>query len=169
MPGKNEDQDRYVTYKLARRLLGVGDAVMGRLIATGELPYKEHPFDGRKKLIKLSDIEKLRELGVPADNTTHHTVTTWIVYALVDPRDGTTRYVGRTVASERRLQQHLQEVNINKKKEKWLRDLKRSGLTPDMETLESLECKAVEAERRETRWIRYFLSIGAPLTNIRSV
>lgn len=167
MPGKNEDE--YVTYNLAQRLLGVGDGVMSRLIATGELPFAEHPFDKRKKLIRMSDIARLREVGIAADSSIHHSVSVWVIYGLVDPRDGTIRYVGRSVRAKGRLQQHLQEENVNKKKDKWLRELKKLGMAPRMERLESLECTATEAEKREVQWIEYLLSRGAPLTNIRSV
>lgn len=112
----SEQEDKYVTYALAMSLFGVNNSTMTRLLASGELPYREHPFDKRKKLIKLTDVEKLRGLGVPADATTHHTVMNWIISALVDPRDDSIHYVGRTIETERRLQQHLQELNINKDK-----------------------------------------------------
>jgi len=163
------EDEKYVTYPLAQRLLGVGDTVMSRLIATGELPFTEHPFDKRKKLIRISDITRLRETGVAADASMHHAIRTWMIYALIDPRDDTIHYVGRTIRLNGRLQQHLEEeVGLNKKKSQWLQDLKKLHMTPKMEALESLECKAIDAERRETYWIQYLLSIGAPLTNIRS-
>jgi hypothetical protein len=167
MTPTHEDK-KYVTYALAKRLLGVGDTVMSRLIATGELPFTEHPFDKRKKLIRISDITRLRETGVAADASIHHTVTTWMIYALIDPRDDMIHYIGRTIRPNGRLQQHLEEVTVNKKKNQWLQELKKLHMTPRMEVLESLECKAIDAERRETYWIQYLLTIGAPLTNIRS-
>jgi hypothetical protein len=165
----SEEQDKYVTYPVAMRLLGVGTNAMSRLFETGELPYKEHPFDKRKKLVKLSDINKLRNSGVPADPTVHHIVTTWTIYALIDPRNNLIRYVGRTVRMKVRLQQHLEEVAVNPEKTRWLRELKKQGLTPNMEILETLECKGNEAEERERYWIQSLLSKGAPLTNIRGV
>jgi hypothetical protein len=63
----------------------------------------------------------------------------------------------------------LNEFNINKEKDRWLKELKKQGLTPKMETLETLECREGEAEERERQWIRHLLSIGTPLTNIRGV
>ncbi len=169
MTEREEQQERYVTYALAMQMLGIGSSVMSRLLATGELPCTEHPFDKRKKLIKLSDISKLSLTGVPADTTTHHTAAEWTIYALVDPRDNKIRYVGRTIEAKRRLQQHLQEVAVNKKKSQWLRELKQLGIIPRMEILESMKCEAIDAERRETDWIRYLLDQGTPLTNIRGV
>lgn len=170
MTGNQEEQDKYITLKLAKQLLGVGDHTLTNLLTSGELPSVEHPFNRRKKLVRLSDINRLRELGgVPADTTIHHTVTTWIIYALVDPRDDTIRYIGRTIQKKVRLQQHLNEVNINKEKDRWLKELKKQGLAPKMETLETLECRESEAEKRERQWIRHLLSIGTPLTNIRGV
>jgi predicted GIY-YIG superfamily endonuclease len=168
MTDDDKEQDNYVTYALAQRLLGVGNTVMSRLIATGELPFTEHPFDKRQKLIRRSDISRIRELGFLADSSIHHTVTTWIIYALIDPRDETIRYIGRTIRTKRRLQQHLQEIG-NKKKSRWLKELKKLGITPRMEILERLDCKAIDAERREAEWIQHLVSEGAPLTNIRSV
>jgi predicted GIY-YIG superfamily endonuclease len=169
MAKSNDEEDKYITLDVAKRLLGVGSHTMTTLLATGELPFIENPFNRRQKLIRLSDLHRIRELGVPADSTIHHTVTTWIIYALIDPRDDTIRYVGRTIETKRRLQQHLQEVSINKRKEKWLRELRKLGMTRRMEILEALECIAAEAEKRETDWIRYLLSIGTPLLNIRGV
>ncbi len=169
MTESKEKQEKYVTHALAMQMLGIGSNVMSRLLATGELPYMEHPFDKRKKLIKLSHIEEIKQLGVLPDNTIHHNITKWIIYALVDPRDDTTHYVGRTINAKIRLQQHLQEVAINKKKSEWLEELKKVGMTPRMEVLEIVECKAKEAEKRELHWIQRLLSIGAALTNIRGI
>ncbi len=162
-------QDKYITYALAIRMLGISSNTMSRLLATGEIPYKEHPFDKRKKFVRLSDIEKIKGLGVLADNSIHRTVRTWLIYALVDPRDDTIHYVGRTINAKLRLQQHLQEVTTNKKKGEWLEELKKAGMSPRMEILEIIECKEEDAERHEVRWIKHLLSACAPLTNIRSV
>src|SRR5713226_4296830 len=129
----SNDQDKYVTYALAMRLLGVGSTTMTRLITTGALPVKEHPLDKRKKLIRLSDISKIQELGWLPDSSVHRTVTTWTIYALVDPRDHTIRYVGRTIRAKQRLQQHLQEVGVNEKKSQWLEELNQLGMIPKME------------------------------------
>lgn len=169
MRDKDREQNDYVTYALAQRLLGVGNTVMTRLIDTGELPFIEHPFDKRQKLIRRSDISRIQESGLLADSSVHRTIKTWIIYALVDPRDDTIRYVGRSIRAKGRLQQHLQEVSVNKKKEKWLRELKKLGMAPRMEILESLECKAADAEKREVQWIQHLLSQGVPLTNIRGI
>ena len=163
------DDAKYVTYARAMHMLGVSSNMMSRLLISGELSYKEHPFDKRKKLIKLSDVEKIKKSGILADNTVHHTVATWLIYALVDPRDNTIHYVGRTINDKLILQQHLQEVTANKKKSEWLGELKKVGMIPKMEILETIDCKEQEAERHEAHWIQHLLSIGFPLTNIRGV
>jgi hypothetical protein len=92
------------------------------------------------------------------------------VYGLVDPRDGSIRYVGRTgLPPETRLAGHLsslgsQNTGGSKKKRAWLRELIEAGLKPGIRVLEDFagELEAVDAEGR---WIAKGLAEGWPLTN----
>jgi predicted GIY-YIG superfamily endonuclease len=90
------------------------------------------------------------------------------VYMLVDPRNGTPRYVGISKDPRSRLAQHMNEVENDKRA--WLAELKRMGLSPELEVLETVveregDVDAV-AEERERYWISSLLRSGAPLANI---
>lgn len=90
----------------------------------------------------------------------------YTVYALVDPRHDTIRYIGLTSDVYVRFSQHLQEKGINQAKQLWLNELKELQIMPIMRTLEvadSLE----RAREREAYWIQFYLKAGLPLTNIR--
>ena len=55
------EQDRYLTVNEARKLMGVSVTKMTRLLKSGELPSSPGTRDKRKKLIKLSDVNKWLE------------------------------------------------------------------------------------------------------------
>ena len=91
-----------------------------------------------------------------------------IVYALIDPRCGAIRYVGKTVRTpHRRLRRHLSPcyLNGNTHKERWIKILLSLGLEPTIIVLQS--CGNVadlgEAERFH---IARLLRKGAKLTNL---
>ncbi len=89
------------------------------------------------------------------------------VYALIDPRDKTIRYVGISKDAYVRLAQHLNEVENHKRA--WLFDLKQQGLQPDIEILETVTSDQDVfslALEREEYWIQSFLEAGARLTNV---
>src|SRR5260370_86161 len=90
------------------------------------------------------------------------------VYVLGEPREGTARYVGISKDPRSRLAQHMNEVENEKRA--WLAELKRMGLSPELEVLETVveregDVDAV-AEERERYWISSLLRSGAPLANI---
>jgi len=58
----------YVTMKEAQRLLGVSNQKMWRLVRDGVLEAIRSPLDGRVKLIRRSDLDKLLELRPPSRN-----------------------------------------------------------------------------------------------------
>ncbi|HYT28756.1 MAG TPA: GIY-YIG nuclease family protein [Ktedonobacteraceae bacterium] len=90
------------------------------------------------------------------------------IYALIDPRDKTTRYVGISKDALVRLAQHMNEVENRKRA--WLFDLKQQGLQPHIEILETVisdQDVVSLALEREEYWIQSFLDAGAPLTNVR--
>jgi len=87
------------------------------------------------------------------------------IYALVDPRDGRHRYIGKADNPVLRLQKHLQPKRLSGKthKEVWLRSVLASGQSPRMEILASV--KKTEWEIAEKYWIAYFSAYGEDLTN----
>jgi DNA-binding XRE family transcriptional regulator len=85
------------------------------------------------------------------------------IYALLDPRDGTVRYVGCAIDVEKRFQEHLRDRG-NTPKCRWLAELKQDGLYPKLEILEIVK-GFYGAFSREDYWIKEMLAAGAPLTN----
>lgn len=79
------------------------------------------------------------------------------IYALVDPRDRTVRYVGQTNDPARRLQAHFVELQ-NRERTDWLRELTSLGLCPEMLILD--RCGENEADALEVTWIQRWASCG---------
>lgn len=91
---------------------------------------------------------------------------TYTVYALIDPRDNSVRYVGITERPiNKRLAGHLLGNDGNKTKIAWISELDRLGISPIIRPLEQIKGRK-ETLEREQYWIQHFLSLGAPLTNI---
>ena len=87
------------------------------------------------------------------------------VYALIDPRDESVRYVGSCNDIKSRIGGHLRNRDKflpGNPKKLWMADLLASGLTPKVVILE--EHRHVE-DGNEKWWIAYFLRNGEPLTN----
>ena len=89
------------------------------------------------------------------------------VYALVDPRDGRTRYVGKTMRTvHRRLRRHLVPCMLrgNSYKERWIRQLLSLGMEPTITVLQACTSLADlnDAERFHIARLR---GLGAQLTN----
>ena len=92
------------------------------------------------------------------------------IYGLVDPRDGSIRYVGRTVDPRERLYAHCSSSGCaslggsGKARQDWLRELRGLGLRPTLRELEYVETfeLAIEAEEQ---WIAFGLARKWPLTN----
>lgn len=89
----------------------------------------------------------------------------YVVYALIDPRDNTVRYVGITDDVYARFLQHIKGMDENYGKSVWIQELRALNKMVIMETLE--ECEANEkACERESYWIRHFEMLQEPLMNI---
>jgi GIY-YIG catalytic domain/NUMOD3 motif len=89
---------------------------------------------------------------------------TTFIYALVDPRNGEIRYVGKADKPERRWKIHLQHVRREKShKNSWLLELLNLGLKPGLETLDEVpsDCWQIYEES----YIRIFRAIGLRMTN----
>lgn len=86
------------------------------------------------------------------------------VYALVDPRDDTVRYVGvTTLPLRRRLATHLtpRSLSFQSARTTWLESLIAEGLRPVVRAIETVTGDGwMDAERR---WIAYY---GDRLTNV---
>lgn len=87
------------------------------------------------------------------------------IYALLDPRDGSIRYIGKADNPYRRLANHLTPGQLRKKSRKnsWLKSLQSSGLKPYITALCCIpRTKWQDAERM---WIAKFKAEGNRLTN----
>ncbi len=85
------------------------------------------------------------------------------IYSLIDPRTNETRYVGKSIRPQQRLQNHMNERS-NCHRSHWLQGLKHLGLTPAMTILEKIPAGA-DWQEAECRWIAALKSSGARLTN----
>jgi hypothetical protein len=75
------------------------------------------------------------------------------IYALVDPRDGSIRYVGQSTQLKKRLIHHRHEAKFRDTyKDRWIRTLWNLGLDFDHKVLERVnnEC---DLDEREKHWI----------------
>jgi hypothetical protein len=86
------------------------------------------------------------------------------IYALVDPRDGQVRYVGRTVDPDNRLEEHWSsKTPLGTEKEAWLWDLYEEDLFPTMFVIEAVPDHA--AKGHEHVWMARMLKASERLTN----
>ncbi len=92
----------------------------------------------------------------------------FIVYGLVDPRDGQLRYVGKSCSGKRRARQHANPTRVIKDfthKGNWVKGLVAVGLRPEIEVLESV-VDSQELDEAERFWIAYYRALGCRLTNL---
>ena len=88
----------------------------------------------------------------------------WHIYALIDPRYETVRYVGWTMNPARRLRAHCASAERTQShKGHWLRSLLAAGLRPTMSIVEDGEGDGWQIAER--KWIAHYRSAGARLTN----
>jgi hypothetical protein len=95
---------------------------------------------------------------------------TWTIYALVDPRDGTRRYVGRTSNLAGRVAGHRTAwrsggASPGKVLSAWLAGLHASGRWPFRVDVLGEVRSFGGAKRAEAKWIRKGMTEGWPLTN----
>lgn len=86
------------------------------------------------------------------------------IYALLDPRDGRTFYIGKSNNPKLRLLSHLED-GINPQKTAWIKELAEIGLTPNLSILKSVSM--TEWQEAERSAILDAFSRGEPLTNIK--
>lgn len=87
------------------------------------------------------------------------------IYALVDPRDKTYHYIGKTVQNppQKRLRQHLLKPATEALAE-WIQELDQADLKPELHVLEVVPEDA-DWRAAEVYWIRYGLVHGWTLKN----
>lgn len=94
------------------------------------------------------------------------------IYALIDPRDNITRYIGISRDAMVRYYQHI-TAPCSRKTLRWIEELGKLGLHPVLQLLETIRRQAdmsSEAFRlavyeREAYWINEYLRQGTPLLN----
>jgi len=92
----------------------------------------------------------------------------YTIYALVDPRDQSVRYIGVTYDVFQRMRQHSRCEGNNKAKNAWVEELQRIQQMFIMRSLEQVDAMD-EALIRESYWIQRYLREGANLFNIAGI
>lgn len=89
------------------------------------------------------------------------------VYILIDPRDATVRYVGKSYDPQKRLKQHLKcgWSDYNPQKAQWIQDLKIAGLEPILKILESFD-NYWGVDEAEKKWIKFYVTRNVALLNL---
>jgi len=91
-------------------------------------------------------------------------VSKWLIYGLVDPRDGQLRYVGMSSTGFVRAN-HKHSAHCGS----WIKSLKNVELKPDVIVIEEFQFSEDVNKRlsdAEIFWIDYFKMIGSNLTNM---
>jgi hypothetical protein len=91
----------------------------------------------------------------------------YVVYALIDCRDTSVRYVGQTSDIVERFITHLRCGEVNVQKNDWILELRSLGLVPICRTLETVDTER-QARVRERAWIEGFIAAGEELFNVES-
>lgn len=81
------------------------------------------------------------------------------IYVLIDPRDGTVRYVGKSVDPAARLVGHAANHGGSRQKRAWIADMRRAGVEPRMEIVDW--ASSSEWERAEQWWVQFYSSRGS--------
>jgi hypothetical protein len=92
---------------------------------------------------------------------------TMLVYALIDPRSGAIRYVGKSCSGPQRPSLHRsqsRDLSDKSHKARWLRQLNDAGFMYEVRVLERCQNRGALAEAEE-RWIWAGVRHGWPLTN----
>jgi excisionase family DNA binding protein len=94
------------------------------------------------------------------------------IYALIDPRDKTVRYVGMSKDADKRFYGHLKNNYGSVKEGRWVAQLRKEMLSPILEILETIDaCNRSFhiACEREHYWIREMERLGHPLLNVSGI
>lgn len=77
------------------------------------------------------------------------------IYALVDPRNSSIRYIGKSIDPIKRLKGHLND-KASTKKARWIKSLLKYGLKPEVVILELVDND--KWQEYERKWIAYYKS-----------
>lgn len=88
----------------------------------------------------------------------------YLIYALIDPRNCSTRYIGVTNDMYRRYQEHINCRDKNEGKNAWVGELRQSNFLPIMRAVEVVDTVKY-AKLREKYWIAHYASMGEQLFN----
>lgn len=92
-----------------------------------------------------------------------------IIYGLVDPRDGSVRYIGQSIHGQKRAARHWRDavngVERNKHKASWILGLAADGLKYEVVVLQHVSVRT-ELDSAERYWIMHGRSCGWRLTNL---
>ena len=88
----------------------------------------------------------------------------FVIYMLVDPRDGWPYYVGETTDRKQRYRYHCKNTGRNLPVTRRSQEIIRAGKKPQMVTIDQAHSE-VEALRKELFWIDLFMARGVKLLN----
>jgi excisionase family DNA binding protein len=97
---------------------------------------------------------------------------TYQIYALLDPRDNSIRYVGLSTNAQARFYGHLSGNESNFEERRWIAELRQLGLSPLLQILEAIDAGIDayhKACNREYCWINEMLRQGCTLLNVAGV
>lgn len=102
--------------------------------------------------------------------TTGHAQYT--IYALIDPRDHSIRYIGIAVDVQKRYYEHLHGL-CNKSVRQWIKELRKLDTSPVLHMLEIVNRQAGTSFEefmrvvcdKEADWIDAYIRLGTPLLN----
>lgn len=110
------------------------------------------------KPVRRETYTSVRERGWSRSDPPNPNDRHWTVYALIDPRDSSVRYVGVTTSSlHRRLTQHISDVRrLSGRKTDWLKELLGAGIKPSIKPLETGD--GISWIAAEKHWILHYSS-----------
>jgi group I intron endonuclease len=94
--------------------------------------------------------------------------TKYLIYGLVDPRDGNLRYIGKSSQGLGRAREHSYPSYLDVDRSycaNWIRELQELGLTYTSVVIQDFEDADILSQA-EMYWIAYFRTIGCRLTNL---
>jgi len=93
-------------------------------------------------------------------------VDRFLIYGLIDPRDGQLRYVGKSCEGLKRPRAHARRLKWDRGYcRNWVKSLADLGLRPSIEVLETCDSPEALIEAEQFH-IAYFRMVGCNLTNL---
>ncbi len=86
------------------------------------------------------------------------------IYEILDPRDGSVRYIGKANNSAKRFKQHMRETRYRTPLYDWIAKLRAEGLVPSFRV--ALVCTAADWRECEKSAIASARATGARLLNV---